>query len=234
MIKTLDVWCPNYFFRDKVTLTLRFSLVLVLPPAYFGKATTNAVITNFFDDVAKHSPLPIVIYNFPGVCNGVDLDSDMITAIAKKHPNVVGVKLTCGSVAKITRLGAVLSPSKFATFGGQSDFLIGGLSAGSSGCIAAFANIFPKTIVKIYDLYQEGKFVEALKLHQQAALAENVCRQSIAATKYAAALTSAKFAGIEGAIEKMEPRRPYGAPAAVVKEAVENAVQTLQKFESTV
>jgi 2-keto-3-deoxy-L-rhamnonate aldolase len=74
--------------------------VLVLPPAYFGKATTNAVIMNFFDDVAKYSPLPIVIYNFPGVCNGVDLDSDMITSIAKKHSNVVGVKLTCGSVAK--------------------------------------------------------------------------------------------------------------------------------------
>jgi 4-hydroxy-2-oxoglutarate aldolase len=108
------------------------------------------------------------------------------------------------------------------------------LSAGSSGCIAAFANIFPKTIVKIYDLYQEGKIGEALKLHQQAALAENVCRQSIAATKFAAALTSAKFAGIDGAVEKMEPRRPYGAPAAVVKEAVEAAVRTLQEFESKV
>jgi 4-hydroxy-2-oxoglutarate aldolase len=208
--------------------------VLVLPPAYFGKATTNAVISNFFDDVAKYSPLPVVIYNFPGVCNGVDLDSDMITAIAKKHSNVVGVKLTCGSVAKITRLGAAFSPSEFAPFGGQSDFLIGGLSAGSSGCIAAFANIFPKTIVKIYDLYQAGKFAEALKLHQQAALAENVCRQSIGATKYAAALTSAKFAGIEGAVQKMEPRRPYGAPAAAVKEAVEVAVRTLQEFEAAV
>lgn len=158
----------------------------------------------------------------------------MITSIAKKHSNVVGVKLTCGSVAKITRLGAAFSPFKFATFGGQSDFLIGGLSAGSSGCIAAFANIFPKTIVKIYDLYQAGRFEEALKLHQQAALAENVCRQSIAATKYAAALTSGKFAGIERATEKMEPRRPYGPPAAGVKEAVEGAVRKLQEFEGAV
>lgn len=206
--------------------------VLVLPPAYFGKATTDAVITTFFDDVATHSPLPIVIYNFPGVCNGVDLNSELITSIAKKHSNVVGVKLTCGSVAKITRLGAAFSPSEFAAFGGQSDFLIGGLSAGSSGCIAAFANIFPKTIVKIYDLYKEGKSADALKLHQQAALAENVCRQSIAATKYAAALTSAKYAAIEGAVEKMEPRRPYGAPAASVKEAVDIAVKKLQNFEA--
>ena len=69
-----------------------------------------------------------------------------------------------------------------------------------------------------------------MKLHQQAALAENVCRQSIAATKYAAALTSGKFAGIEGAMEKMEPRRPYGAPAEAVKEAVEGAVRKLLAF----
>lgn len=81
---------------------------LVLPPAYFGKATTPAVISSFFDDVANHSPLPIVIYNFPGVCNGVDLDSDMITAIAKKHSNVVSVKLTCGSVAKVSYSSASL------------------------------------------------------------------------------------------------------------------------------
>jgi 4-hydroxy-2-oxoglutarate aldolase len=208
--------------------------VLVLPPAYFGKATTNAVISSFFDDVAAHSPLPIVIYNFPGVCNGVDLDSDMITSIAKKHSNVVGVKLTCGSVAKITRLGAAFTPSEFATFGGQSDFLIGGLAAGSSGCIAAFANIFPKTIVKIYDLYQKGKFEEALKLHQQAALVENVSRQSIGATKFAAALTSAREAGIEGATERMEPRRPYGPPADTVKQVVEDAVRRLREFEGAI
>lgn len=210
--------------------------VLVLPPAYFGKATTPAVLTNFFDDVAKHSPLPIVIYNFPAVCNGVDLDSDMITALAKKHANIVGVKLTCGSVAKITRLRAAFAPSEFAPYGGQSDFLIGGLTAGSAGCIAAFANIFPKTVVKVYDLYQEGKFAEAMKLHQQAALVENVTRQSIGATKYAAALTSATYAGIGDAVDKMEPRRPYGPPPAAVKEVVEAAVQKLlgEKIESAV
>ena len=81
--------------------------------------------------MAKAIDLPIVIYNFPGkcfeqseanfgiiyrvtntvagICNGVDLDSDTIAGIAKRNPGkVVGVKLTCGSVAKITRLTAEL------------------------------------------------------------------------------------------------------------------------------
>ncbi|KAI1261408.1 hypothetical protein F5Y18DRAFT_203738 [Xylariaceae sp. FL1019] len=206
---------------------------LVLPPAYFGKATTPAVIDNFFGDVATKSAIPIVLYNFPGVCNGVDLDSETIARLAKKHDNIVGVKLTCGSVAKITRLAAELPADRFATFGGQSDFLIGGLSVGSAGCIAAFANVFPRSIVKIYNLYREGKFQEALDLHQKAALAEQPCKSGIAATKYAAAINTAKAAGIEGAVEKLRPRRPYTEPNEAAKQNVVAQMAELAKIEES-
>ena len=37
---------------------------LVLPCAYFGKATTAKVINNFYDEVAEKSPLPVVIYKY--------------------------------------------------------------------------------------------------------------------------------------------------------------------------
>ncbi|KAL1855044.1 hypothetical protein Plec18167_004504 [Paecilomyces lecythidis] len=206
--------------------------VLLLPPAYFGKQTTPAVIDSFFDDVATASPLPIVIYNFPAVCNGIDLDSATIARLAKKNSNIVGVKLTCGSVAKITRLAAELPPERFATFGGQSDFLIGGLAAGSMGTIAGFANVFPKTIVRIYDLYQQGKVQEAMELHKKAALAEQPCKAGIASVKYAAALNTAKAAGIDKAMEKLKPRRPYIEPSPVEKDNIESQTATLVGIEA--
>ena len=205
--------------------------VLVLPSAYFGKQTTPSVITRFYDEVAEKSPLPIVIYNFPAVCNGVDLDSEVITAIAKKHKNVVGVKLTCASVGKIVRLSAAFSPDEFSTFGGQSDFLIGGLASGSAGCIAAFANIFPGTVVRIYDLYKAGKYEEAFKLHQQAALAENPVKAGIASVKYAVSQYSAKAAGIENAEELLQPRTPYEAPAAAAKQKIREALSAVNEIE---
>lgn len=206
---------------------------LLLPPAYFGKQTTPAVISSFFDDVAAASPLPIVIYNFPAVCNGIDLDSATIARLAQKHSNViVGVKLTCGAVAKITRLAAELPAQKFATFGGQSDFLIGGLAAGSMGTIAGFANVFPKTIVKIYTLYQAGKIKEAMELHKQAALAEQPCKAGIASVKYAAALNTAKAAGIENAVEKLKPRRPYLEPSEAEKKSIEAQIEGLVRIEA--
>jgi 4-hydroxy-2-oxoglutarate aldolase len=204
---------------------------LVLPAAYFGKQTTPSVITRFYDEVAEKSSLPIVIYNFPAVCNGVDLDSETITTIAKKHKNVVGVKLTCASVGKIVRLAASLKPEEFSTFGGQSDFLIGGLSSGSAGCIAAFANIFPRTIARIYDLYKAGHYEEALKLHQQAALAENPVKAGIAAVKYGVSLFSAKAAGVENAEELLQPRRPYEALSDAMKKKVKEALTAVNEVE---
>lgn len=207
--------------------------VLVLPPAYFGAATTPEVLANFYGQVAACSELPIVIYNFPGVCNGVDLDSAFITAMAQRHSNIVGVKLTCGSVAKITRLAAALPQDKFAVFGGQSDFLIGGLASGSSGCIAAFANVFPKTIVRIYDLVQQGQISEALALHQKAALAEQPIKGGIAPTKYAAAIHSAASAGIKDAAIKLKPRRPYVEPSDLVKQRVKSAMSEVARIEQS-
>ncbi|KAL1608125.1 hypothetical protein SLS60_003064 [Paraconiothyrium brasiliense] len=207
--------------------------VLLLPPAYFGAATTPQVVEAFYDDVARKSQLPIVIYNFPGVCNGVDLQSDLITTLAQRHSNIVGVKLTCGSVAKITRLAAVLPKQRFAVFGGQSDFILGGLASGSSGCIAAFANVFPRTISHIYKLHQAGRNDEALALHQKAALAEQPIKAGIAATKYAAAIHSASYAGINNAVALLKPRKPYFEPAAPIKEKVKSTMAEVARIEQS-
>ncbi|KAF4124852.1 4-hydroxy-2-oxoglutarate aldolase [Geosmithia morbida] len=214
--------------------------LLILPPAYFGKATSMAIVRSFFAKVAASVSLPVVIYNFPGVCNGVDIDSDTIVAIVKQSAaassngisNIVGVKLTCGSVGKITRLAAELSASEFSTYGGQSDFLIGGLAAGSAGCIAAFANVSPKLTSEIYRLYKEGKYAEATDLQQKAALAERPCKAGIAATKYTVSQSTARLAGIEDAEQKLLPRHPYEGPGEGVKEGARRAIAEVVGIET--
>ncbi|KAG6005995.1 hypothetical protein E4U21_007488 [Claviceps maximensis] len=217
--------------------------LLVLPPAYFGKATTTKTILRFFAEIAAKAPLPVIIYNFPGVCNGVDIDSDTITAIVEQSKqanstpasegvsNIVGVKLTCGSVGKITRLAAQHRPDEFAIFGGQSDFLIGGLAAGSAGCIAAFANVFPRLTAEIYRLYQAGELDYATRLQRVAALAESPCKSGIASTKYAAAYHSAALAGIEDAEARFRPRHPYEEPDLEAKRVIRHVMSEANVLE---
>jgi 2-keto-3-deoxy-L-rhamnonate aldolase len=203
---------------------------LLLPAAYFG--ATAAVVDSFFGEVAAASPLPIVLYNFPGVCNGVDLASADIARLARAHPGrIVGVKLTCGSVAKITRLAAEFSPAEFAVFGGQADFLVGGLAAGSAGCIAAFANIAPSAVSRVYRLWTEGSTDEAMRVHRLAALAEQSCK-GVARVKLAAAVVAAaKGLSVDAIEAKMQPRKPYPGLGDGEKSQVREALAALLKEE---
>lgn len=218
--------------QDAISAGANYSLLL--PAAYYGPATSKDVVKGFYNEVAKTSQLPIVIYNFPGICNGVDLDSVTIAELAKQNPGkIVGVKLTCGSVAKITRLCAELPSDKFSTYAGQADWLVAGLAVGSAGCVSAFSNVFPKTCSKIYELYTNGKTQEALELHRKAALAESPIKAGIAPTKHAVSQYSAKLAGIENAEEKLKPRKPYLAVGEAVKTSVKSAMADLAEIEKS-
>ncbi|TFK21179.1 dihydrodipicolinate synthetase [Coprinopsis marcescibilis] len=139
------------------------SHALVLTPGVWPKLMTLDNIVRFHREVADASPIPTMIYNFPGVTAGIDLDSDTVLALAT-HPNIVGTKLSCGNIGKIQRVASTLPSSSFATFSGRSDAYVHGLNAGSAGVIAALVNIAPKLHVKVYRLWKEGKAEEVMAL----------------------------------------------------------------------
>lgn len=116
---------------------------LALVPSYFHFAMDQTAIVSFFQELADASPIPIVIYNFPGVVAGLDVNSEMLDILGK-HPNIVAVKLTCGGIAKVSRISASFEKSEFVALAGQSDWLIPALSVGGVGTITGVANLYPK------------------------------------------------------------------------------------------
>lgn len=143
---------------------------LVLPPAYYQGLFSKDTVKDFFRDVATASPIPILIYNYPGAVSGMDLNSDTIIELSQ-HPNIVGCKLTCGNTGKLNRIAAatraatVSDPgSGFMCMGGSVDFTLQTLIGGGSGIIGGMANIAPKTCVKLVELFESGHFAEARKL----------------------------------------------------------------------
>ncbi|TLD31553.1 hypothetical protein PspLS_01787 [Pyricularia sp. CBS 133598] len=135
---------------------------IVLPPAYYGSLLTTKHIVDHFLAVADASPLPLLVYNFPGACSGLDLSSDVVLAIAE-HRNVAGVKLTCGNTGKLARVVAGAKPGFF-TFGGSVDFTIQTLAVGGHGIIGGTANVAPLACVRLMKLWDEGKADEARAL----------------------------------------------------------------------
>jgi 4-hydroxy-2-oxoglutarate aldolase len=143
---------------------------LVLPPAYYQGLFSKETVKEFFQDVATASPIPILIYNYPGAVSGLDLNSDVIIELSK-HPNIVGCKLTCGNTGKLNRIAAatraatVSDPgSGFMCMGGSVDFTLQTLVGGGSGIIGGMANIAPKACVKLIELYEAGRMAEAQRL----------------------------------------------------------------------
>ena len=118
---------------------------LVLVPSYFHFAMNQDAIISFFEQVASESPIHEVIYNYPGVVEGLDVNSEMLDVLGE-HENIVGVKLTCGGIAKVARIAAKFGNmgDSFKALAGQSDWLVPALSVGGAGCITGLANLYPK------------------------------------------------------------------------------------------
>jgi L-threo-3-deoxy-hexylosonate aldolase len=89
---------------------------IVIPSGYYAGALANdrKALKQFFKDVSEASPIPVMVYNYPGASGGIDMDSDLIEEMAAELPNLCGVKLTCGNVGKLTRIAATVSIPSFA------------------------------------------------------------------------------------------------------------------------
>jgi dihydrodipicolinate synthase/N-acetylneuraminate lyase len=144
--------CTQAIIEDtKLASKAGADYVLVLVPSYFHFALDSDAIVAFFQEVASASPIPIGIYNFPGVVSGLNVNSEMLQTLGD-HPNIVAVKLTCGTIASVSRTAAKFGPGlvksgaqpSFVALAGQSDWLVPCLSVGGTGCITGLANLYPK------------------------------------------------------------------------------------------
>jgi L-threo-3-deoxy-hexylosonate aldolase len=203
--------------------------VLLLPPSYFRGLMDEESIYDYFTSVADSSPLPIILYNFPGAVAGIDMDSDLLIRLAK-HPNIVGTKFTCGNTGKLTRVALAtnartpfLEGSGYMAFGGMCDFTAQTLVSGGSGIIAGGANVMPKTCVKVWELWREGKREEAAALQMVLSKGDWV-------------LTKAAIAGTKAALHWYFgyggfPRRPLKRLDEVRMRGIVEGIQEVMRIE---
>jgi dihydrodipicolinate synthase/N-acetylneuraminate lyase len=77
----------NEFIADAVEAGADY--VLLLPPGYFKVANMGDVVEGFYAQVAeawRAKGVRIVLYNFPGVCGGVDLDRYVLSIFFLSFP----------------------------------------------------------------------------------------------------------------------------------------------------
>ena len=117
-------------------------------------------------------------YHYPAVTNNLAIPPSTFASLAQ-HPNVVGCKLSHGDLSKTAQIAShpSIDPSHFATFTGLGQQLLPVLTVGGAGAIDGLAGIFPRSVVRLYDMYvsgDESKREEMRKLQWSISTAEEL------------------------------------------------------------
>ncbi|HSB07246.1 MAG TPA: dihydrodipicolinate synthase family protein [Thermodesulfobacteriota bacterium] len=119
----------------------------LITPFFFAKKMSDSALINHFIQVAERSPIPVLLYNNPGV-TGITLSAGVIKEVSS-HPKIVGMKDSSPGNLSAYILNA--QPG-FYLLAGSANFFFTGLLMGAVGGVLSLADAFPERCCKLYDL----------------------------------------------------------------------------------
>ena len=130
----------------KDTLAAHFAAILSVTP-YYNRPQQEGLYLHF-SEVAKASPVPVILYNVPKR-TGVNLLPETTRRIYDAHPEkIMGIKEACGSVEQFCKT-VQLSQGDFAVISGDDDLAYEMMKAGGAGLISVASNAWPKEMKQI-------------------------------------------------------------------------------------
>lgn len=138
--------------------------VLVRTPFFYKSQMTGEALYGHFQAVADASPVPVLLYNLPGV-TGVSFTLPIVTRLAD-HPNIIGIKETSPDIERLGQFAGV-RPDRFRVLCGCAPVVYPALVSGAAGAILAVANVLPEECCALYDHVLAGRHREALELQRK-------------------------------------------------------------------
>jgi 4-hydroxy-2-oxoglutarate aldolase len=144
-------------FIDKIR-NFRIDYLLVQPPFYFRGKFTEEDYFQYYFELTRISPFPILIYNAPGF-TGVDFSEQLINRLAELD-EIVGIKDSSKEEKELS--------SKLSVLTGTANTLYQMLGKNASGGVVSLANFLPELPVRIYSEYIAGNKEKAKSLQELA------------------------------------------------------------------
>lgn len=134
-------------------------ILSVITP-YFAKASQSELY-NHYAELAASVEAPIVLYNIPAR-TGNSLTPETVRRLALNFRNIVGVKDSSGNFDNLKQYIEQTSDiDGFSVLSGNDSLILPALVFGGQGGIAGCANVFPHTLVDIYESFVSGDFKKA-------------------------------------------------------------------------
>jgi 4-hydroxy-2-oxoglutarate aldolase len=131
----------------------------LITPYFFAKKMSDSALINHFTQVAEKSPIPVLLYNNPGV-TGITMSTAVIKEVSS-HPKILGMKDSSPGNLSAYILNA--QPG-FYLLAGSANFFFIGLLMGAVGGVLSLADAFPEPCCKLYELGLAGKLEEGREL----------------------------------------------------------------------
>ena len=177
------------------------AVAAILP--YYYALEDAQVVAHFRALIATAGDTPLLAYTFPAR-TGNDLSPAALTTLADH--GLAGLKDSTGDAERHTEYLAAAPAIEI--FVGSPSLLLGSLRGGSSGSVAALANLHPERIVALARAFGDGRDEEAERLQAEIAELERAIRAgpALVGLKSAVAEAMAK----RGARYPAAPRSPLG------------------------
>lgn len=134
--------------------------VLSVISPYFA-AISQEEIYNHYSELASAVDLPIVMYNMPAR-TGNNINPETVARLSKMK-GIIGVKDSSGNFDNMKQYIELTDSETFSVLSGNDALILWNLLAGGSGGITAVANIYPKTMVSIYQYFLKGDMASAMQ-----------------------------------------------------------------------
>lgn len=138
--------------------------VVLAPPYYYP--TTQPELLEYVKRVAEQSPLPVFLYNMPGLTK-VAYEIDTVRR-AMDLPNVIGLKDTSQSMMYFHRLCELRAARKdWTLLIGPEELLAESVFFGGDGGVCGGSNVFPKLYVDLVEAALAGNSGRTRELHRR-------------------------------------------------------------------
>jgi 4-hydroxy-tetrahydrodipicolinate synthase len=130
---------------------------------YYYKVSQES-IEHFFRELARQSPIDIVLYNIPQFANEISLP--VLTRLALDCPRIVGVKDSSRDFPRFLCTLRALKPRRpdFSCLIGCEEMLFPALLMGGDGGTIATSGVVPEVIMKLYREFRAGHWEEAKRI----------------------------------------------------------------------
>lgn len=138
----------------------------------FFASITQEQLYNHYRAISESVDLPIILYNIPAR-TGVTITPETFSRLIRLS-GIVGVKDSSGDADIMLQYIDAAKGTGAVVLSGNDSLILRNLMAGGAGGIAGCANVYPRTVVRIYQAYLSGD-MEAAQAAQQSLVPLRKC-----------------------------------------------------------